>query len=108
MASWSACPVWQATGYPFTTRSGTLIEPRNLERTFKRLVGTHGLPALSLHGLRHSYTRALLINRESSKAVQQALGHATHAMTVDLYGDAIEGTERQVARTIGRALRRPE
>lgn len=54
----AAGPVWQATGYLFTTRSGTLIEPRNLERTFKRLVVRHGLPALSLHGLRHSYARA--------------------------------------------------
>jgi hypothetical protein len=49
------------------TGVGTLIEPRNLERTFKWLVARHGLPAL---------------------------GHATHAMTVDLYGDAIDGTER--------------
>jgi integrase len=99
---------WRETGYLFTTTIGTLIEPRNLERTFKQLVVRHGLPPLGLHGLRHSYARALLINKESSKAVQQALGHATHAMTVDLYGDAIEGTERQVARTIGRALRRPD
>ena len=103
----AAGPAWRATGYLFTTRVGTLIEPRNLERTFKRLVARHGMPALGLHGLRHSYARALLVNKESSKAVQQALGHATHAMTVDLYGDAIEGTERQVARTIGLALRRP-
>jgi integrase len=103
-----AGPVWQETGYLFTSKVGTLIELRNLERIFKGLIARHGMPALSLHGLRHSYARALLINKESSKAVQQALGHARHAMTVDLYGDAIEGTERQVARTIGSALRRPE
>lgn len=57
-----------------------------------------------LHELRHSFARALLAANESSKAVQQALGRATHAKTVDLYGDMILGTERQVARTIGRIL----
>jgi integrase len=92
------------SGYLFTSRVGTPIEPRNLDRTFQRMLQAHGFGHLKLHELRHSFARALLAANESSKAVQQALGHATMAMTVDLYGDMILGTERQVVRTIGRIL----
>jgi len=77
---------WTETGYLFTSKVGTPVEPRNLDRSFQRMLKSHGFGHLKLHELRHSFARALLAANESSKAVQQALGHATHAMTVDLHG----------------------
>lgn len=38
---------WVETGYLFTTRCGTPIEPRNLTRMFGQICEKHGLRATS-------------------------------------------------------------
>ncbi len=40
---------WIDTGYPFTTRHGTLIEPRNLTRMFAQVCEKHRLRRIRLH-----------------------------------------------------------
>jgi integrase len=45
---------WQETGYVFTTRSGRPVEPRNLSRSFDRIVTATGLPSIVFHDLRRT------------------------------------------------------
>ena len=39
------------------------------------------------------------------KVVQRVLGHATAAMTMDLYGHLVDGNLRQAARLVGESPR---
>jgi integrase len=45
---------WTAHDLVFTTRTGRPVEPRNLARSFHRIVGSHGLRPIRLHSLRRT------------------------------------------------------
>lgn len=54
-----------------------------------------GLPGLRVHDLRHTAASVWLAAGADPKVIQRVLGHATTAMTMDLYGhmmDASSGT----------------
>jgi integrase len=51
---WAAGPSWRDTGLVFTTTVGGPIEPRNVNRMFRNLCETAGVPQLRVHDLRHS------------------------------------------------------
>ena len=54
-----------------------------------------GLPGLRVHDLRHAYASMAIASGADVKAVQRALGHASAAMTLDIYAhlfpDGIDG-----------------
>ncbi len=56
-----------------------------------------GLPAIPLHGLRHSYATAALMAGVALRVVQERLGHASHSITADLYTHVLPSTDRQAA-----------
>jgi hypothetical protein len=41
---------WSDTGYVFTTRTGRPVEPRNVTRSFDRIIAETGLPKIAFHG----------------------------------------------------------
>lgn len=45
------------------------------------------LPAVTLHGLRHSVASAAVLSGVPVKSVQGWLGHASYAITADLYAN---------------------
>ena len=45
---------WLESGYVFTTRSGRPVEPRNLSRSFDRIVAGAGLPRIVFHDMRRT------------------------------------------------------
>jgi integrase len=77
---------WVDTGYVFTTRHGTPIEPRNLTRIFGQLCDTHGLRRIKLHGLRHSCVSLLLALGTHPRVVMEIVGHSGIEMTMNVYG----------------------
>jgi integrase len=48
---------WQESGLVFTTSVGTVVEPRNLSRTFEHLVQRSGVRRIRFHDLRHTVRR---------------------------------------------------
>lgn len=78
-------PAHQGSELVFTWEDGTPIHPDILTRTFQRLAKSAGLPVIRLHDLRHSYATAALEAGVSMKVVQERLGHASIAVTSDLY-----------------------
>lgn len=50
------------------------------------------LPPVTLHGLRHSVATAAVLGGEPVKLVQGCLGHASFALTADLYADHLPDT----------------
>jgi integrase len=88
---------WQDNGLVFCGASGRLREPTGLNKRLKRVLRAEGLPVLSFHGLRHTSATLALAQGVHPKVVQSRLGHATLAMTMDLYSHAVPGMQRDAS-----------
>jgi integrase len=77
------------------------------ESNWKRSVGwraakaSAGVPGVRVHDLRHTAASLWLAAGADPKVVQRVLGHATAAMTMDLYGHLVDASLWQAARLIG-------
>lgn len=87
--------VWSnPDNFVFTDETGKHLLHQTLYKQFKRIVRELGLPAARFHDLRHSYAVAALKYGDDVKTVQENLGHATAAFTLDVYGHATDEMKR--------------
>ena len=92
-------------GLVFSTQRGTPINPSNLrQRSFAPLLKKAGLPQIRFHDLRHTCATLLLSKGVHPKFVQELLGHATIAITLDTYSHVMPGMGDQTARAMQDAL----
>jgi len=89
-------PGWAESDLVFTTRKGTPIDPDNFGHYFHRLCARAGLGHWSPHGLRHSAASIMLAQGTPLWVVSEVLGHASVAITKDIYGHLL-GAEKQEA-----------
>ena len=66
-----------------------------------------GLPDIRFHDLRHSAAMWLLTLGIHPKVVQERLGHATIAITLDTYSHILPDIQRGAAEALETALTRP-
>jgi integrase len=78
----------------FTSSSGRSLEPRNVNRSFDRLLRRHGLKHIRLHDLRHSIGSLMLANGESPRVVMEVLRHSQIAMTMNVYSHVMPALTR--------------
>lgn len=78
------------TALIFTTEIGTPINPKQLYLHYKKLAAQIGVPESRVHDLRHTFAVLSLQNGDAVKTVQENLGHATAAFTLDVYGHVSE------------------
>ena len=90
---------WQETGYVFTTRSGRPVEPRNLSRSFDRIVTAAGLPNIVFHDLRRTAATMLKSLGVPARDAQTILGHANIAVTLGVYSEVFD---TEIATAVGR------
>jgi integrase len=91
--------LYEDRGLVFSTGTGAIVSPENLvKRSFRLILKAAGLPEIRFHDLRHTCATILLGRAVHPKLVQELLGHATVAMTLDTYshylpsmGDAAGG-----------------
>ena len=62
------------------------------------------LPHIRFHDLRHTCATLLLGKGTHPKFVQELLGHATVAITLDTYSHVMPGMSDQIARAMQEAL----
>ena len=86
------------TGLVFTNEFGCHINTVTLYNHFKRVAASIGIPEARLHDLRHTFAVISLQNGDDYKTVQDALGHATAAFTLDVYGHVSERMKEESAR----------
>ena len=91
-----SAPRWADLDLVFTTRLGTAIEPRNVNRAWERLCGRASVEGVRLHDLRHACASYLLAAGVNSKVVQRTLRHSRLA-TTELYLHALEEVPREAA-----------
>lgn len=74
----------------FTNELGGHLHPQTVLVHFKKLAASVGAPQARVHDLRHTYAVLSLQNGDDVKTVQENLGHATAAFTLDVYGHVSE------------------
>jgi integrase len=97
-------PAYQVHELVFCREDGTAIWPRTFSRSFDHHVRDAGLPKIRLHDLRHTHATLALEAGVHPKVVQERLGHATIAITLDTYSHAIPALQEDAAAKIAALL----
>jgi integrase len=85
---------WTTHDLVFTTRTGRPVEPRNLARSFHRIVRSHGLRPIRLHSLRRTTATLLKDLGVPPRDTMEILGHVRIAVTMEIYTGADEASRR--------------
>ena len=97
--------LYEDQGLIFASENGTPLNPENLvKRSFKPLLKRAGLPEIRFHDLRHTCATLLLGRGVHPKIVQELLGHATIAMTLDTYSHYLPSMGDQASGAMGDAF----
>lgn len=88
----------------FTIGEGHPLQPTNVTRRFQKLTKEAGLPVIRLHDLRHTHATIALGLGIHPKIVSERLGHATIALTLDIYSHAIPHLQTEAADKLGKAI----
>ena len=90
----------------FTYPDGSYIPPQTVLKHFKKAVSKIGRPDARFHDLRHTYAVMSLQEGDDIKTVQENLGHATAAFTLDVYGHVSEKMKQDSADRMERVIER--
>jgi integrase len=86
--------LWKDHGLVFPSTVGTPLSHRNVVRSFKALLKRASLPAsIRLYDLRHTCATLLLNSNVHPKYVQELLGQASIAQTLDTYSHVLKGMD---------------
>jgi integrase len=87
----------------FAAPAGGPLRETNWQRSvsWREAKATIGRPELRVHDLRHTAASVWLASGADPKVVQRVLGHATAAMTMDLYGHMIDRNLWDAAQRLG-------
>ncbi len=96
--------LWQDHGLVFPSGISTPLLGGNLNRAFKAMLRRASLPAIRFHDLRHTCATLLLRQGVNPKFVQELLGHASVAITLDTYSHMLPGMGGEAADAMGEAL----
>jgi integrase len=105
----AAAEAWHTDGHVFTMDDGRALDPAYITRLFQKLRKGPGkeLPYIKFHGLRHCAASLMLASGADIAVVSKLLGHASIAITADVYGhlvgtvasDAVNGAANLITRT---------
>ena len=91
--------------YVVAQADGQPLKPNSLTHEFVRFITETRLPRVRFHDLRHSHATHLLASGVHPKIAQERLGHATIAVTIDLYSHVLPGMQEDAASRVDAALR---
>ncbi len=101
-------PPWHQDGglgivapWVVTEPDGSVIHPDTLLGRWRRLVSAAGVPAIPLHGARHSYAMLALGAGARLDVVSRQLGHASAAFTADIYTHDSDEAAQTAAALVG-------
>ncbi|MFF3373368.1 tyrosine-type recombinase/integrase [Streptomyces sp. NPDC002680] len=98
---------WKETGHGlvFTTKNGTPIEPRNMNRPFEALCVRAGVRKVRLHDLRHTCASLLHEQGADARMIMEVLGHSSIRVTMDIYTFGRLDSQRSAFDRVGDVLR---
>jgi integrase len=96
---------WIGSGLVFDRGDGHWIDPDTFSQTFARVVTRTGLPSIPLKGLRHTIATIMIEAGESIKLVQEMLGHADAATTMNVYSHVRSGQQARATADVRKRIR---
>lgn len=94
--------------YVMTTKNGTHVSPRNIDRIFRRIAVAAGFTEekiYGIHALRHTFATLLLTNDVDIKTVSELLGHSDVTITYNTYIHVIKEQKRKALASIPNLLK---
>ena len=88
----------------FTQDMGGRMSIHSPTQWFNGFLKKHGLPAMNLHGLRHTAASLLLANGCPMLDVSKRLGHSRASTTMDTYGHAYAEADAGLADMMGAVM----
>jgi integrase/predicted RNA-binding Zn-ribbon protein involved in translation (DUF1610 family) len=95
---------WAETGFVFAREDGQPLHPWHVSKAFRVHLKAAALPTIPLHSLRHSYATLALSSGVNPRIVSGRLGHATVALTLDVYSHVLPQQDRDAAEKIADLL----
>ena len=88
----------------FTEADGSALDPMRVTHAFRTAVARTDLARVRLHDLRHTHATLLLQAGVPVKVVSERLGHATVALTLDIYAHVLPAMDADAAERFGALL----
>jgi integrase len=96
-----AGPAWEETQLVFCDHLGRSLSAEwTVRRGFRPLLKKADLPIIRFHDLRHTAATLMLSGGIHPKVVAEMLGHATVAVTLDIYSHVSPDMQREAARVM--------
>ena len=95
---------WVQAGFVFTGTDGQPLQPWAVSKAFRDHRTAAMLPEIPLHGLRHTYATLALATGVNPRIVSARLGHATVALTLDVYSHVLPQADQEAADRIAELL----
>ncbi|MCU1490248.1 MAG: integrase family protein [Acidimicrobiaceae bacterium] len=95
---------WQDSGLVFVDELGVPYHPDRLTRMLAAKAKAAGLPTVKLHALRHGHATHALEAGVPMKVVQERLGHASIAITSDIYSHVSAAADQAAAAQVAAAV----
>ncbi len=90
----------------FVTKTGRVIEPRNVNAMLARLMAQAKIDPTRVHDLRHTCASLLLVDGATAREVMEQLGHSSIKVTMDVYGHVMDEAKRAMAHRMDRVFTR--
>ncbi|GIO09652.1 site-specific integrase [Brevibacillus reuszeri] len=95
--------LFQDNGLVISTTVGTPLTPRNLMRTFYRLIEKAGVKKIRFHDLRHTHATMLLKANVNPKIVAERMGWSDIKM-IDRYAHVLPNIQKDTAEAFGKVF----
>ncbi|MGB8362080.1 MAG: tyrosine-type recombinase/integrase, partial [Acidimicrobiia bacterium] len=93
---------WEDSGYVFTRKDGSALNPSTLTWAFRWIVDQSELPRIRLHDLRHTHASIAVKAGVPIGVVSERLGHASPEFTLHRYSHVMPGMQREAADAVAR------
>jgi integrase len=95
---------WQDPDAVFTNEVGRSLHRETWQKFHRALIAELNLPAITLHGLRHTSATLELDSGTHPKVVSERLGHRSIKTTLDLYSHVSLDLQKRAAEALDTRL----
>ncbi|MEU9833716.1 site-specific integrase [Streptosporangium sp. NPDC048047] len=99
---------WQSSDLVFTTKNGTPIEPRNLNRAFEAHCRKAGVPQIRVHDTRHTCASLLAALDVHPRVAMRILRHSQISVTMNVYTQISSLETRKALDRLAQSLNPPQ
>lgn len=96
------------SGYVVAWENGKEYRPNYISELFTKFINDHGLPKVTLHGLRHTFATIANSLDVSAFEIGKALGHSTPSTTAKVYTHLFDKTQKEAFQKIADHLKKKE